>query len=98
MNPYYTKRVKELADNLQTKKDDLTISKLIKNDRYMEKYLSKEEYPELRSLSNTRLEITRSMNNCKNKIHVFVDDGGSNSFQDFYNWENYYHQKHMVTR
>ena len=62
MNPYYTKRVKELDDNLQTKKDDLTISKLIKNDWYMEIYLSKEEYAELRSLSNTRLEITCSMN------------------------------------
>lgn len=37
-------------------------------------YLPKEEYAELRNLSNTRLEIIRSMNTCKNRIHAFVDE------------------------
>jgi len=77
VNPYHTKRAKELDDNSQTKndkKDALTISKLVKDGRYSEMYLPKEEYAELRNLSNTRLEIIRSMNTCKNRIHAFVDE------------------------
>lgn len=77
VNPYHTKRAKELDDNSQTKndkKDALTISKLVKDGRYSEMYLPKEEYAELRNLSNARLEINRSMNNCKNRIHAFVDE------------------------
>ncbi|MGL5620794.1 IS110 family transposase [Cetobacterium sp.] len=57
VNPYYTKRTKELDDNSETKndkKDALTISKLVKVGRYSEMYLPKEEYAELRNLSNRR--------------------------------------------
>lgn len=54
VNPYATKRAKELGDNSQTKsdkKDMLTIAKLVKDGRYFEPYMPHDIYAELRVLS-----------------------------------------------
>ena len=47
VNPYHTKRAKELDDNSQTKsdkKDALTIARLVKDGRYFETYLPHDVY------------------------------------------------------
>lgn len=57
VNPYHTKKSKELDDNSQTKsdiKDELTIAKLVKDSRYFETYLPHDIYAELRGLTATR--------------------------------------------
>ena len=77
VNPYHTKRAKELDDNCQTKsdkKDALTIAKLVKDGRYSILYLPKEEYANLRILSISRLEVTKMNNSCKNKIRAITDE------------------------
>lgn len=77
VNPYHTKKAKELDDNSQTKsdkKDALVIAKLIKDGRYSAIYFPEGEYANLRNLSNTRLEVSRLLNICKNRIHTCVDE------------------------
>lgn len=77
VNPYHTKRAKELDDNSQTKndqKDALTIARLIRDGRYLELYLPQDEYADLRSLSNTRIEINRQLNGVKNRIRAIMDE------------------------
>ena len=77
VNPYHTKKAKELDDNSQTKsdkKDALVIAKLIKDGRYSAIYFPEGEYADLRNLSNTRLEVSRLLNICKNRIHTCVDE------------------------
>jgi len=77
VNPYHTKKAKELDDNSQTKsdkKDALVIAKLIKDGRYSAIYFPEGEYADLRNLSNTRLEVSRLLNICKNRIHACVDE------------------------
>ena len=77
VNPYHTKKAKELDDNSQTKsdkKDALVIAKLIKDGRYSAIYFPEGEYANLRNLSNTRLEVSRLLNICKNRIHACVDE------------------------
>jgi len=67
VNPYHTKKAKELDDNSQTKSDK-------KDGRYSTIYFPEGEYANLRNLSNTRLEVSRLLNICKNRIHAFVDE------------------------
>ena len=54
VNPYHTKKAKELDDNSQTKsdkKDALTIARLVKDGRYSEVYLPHDVYADLRVLT-----------------------------------------------
>ncbi len=77
VNPYHTKRAKELDDNSQTKsdtKDAIVIARLIKDGRYSEVYIPTGIYAELRVLSNTRIEIQRMQNATKNRIRAVMDE------------------------
>ena len=55
VNPYHTKRAKELDDNSPTKsdkKDALTIARLVRDGRYYEVYMPQDIFAELRVLSS----------------------------------------------
>lgn len=55
VNPYHTKRSKELDDNSPTTKDDkkdaLTIARLLRNGRFYQLYMPQDVFAELRVLS-----------------------------------------------
>ncbi len=75
INPFHTKRSKELDDNCQTKndkKDALTIAKLLKDGRYSEMYLPKEVYATLRELTSTRLDKNKTNNSNKNRARAIT--------------------------
>ena len=77
VNPYATKRAKELDDNSQTKsdkKDALTIAKLVKDGRYFELYMPHDIYAELRVLSTTRTGLNKRKNSLKNTITAVLDE------------------------
>ena len=77
VNPYHTKKAKELDDNSQTTsdpKDAMTIARLIKDGRYFEAHLPEGVYAELRTLGNTRGGIKRAENRVKNKITAILDE------------------------
>ncbi len=77
VNPYHTKKAKELDDNSPTKndkKDALTIARLVKDGRFFEPYLPKEEYGELRVLTNTRVSVIKRNNAVKNTITALLDE------------------------
>lgn len=77
VNPYHTKRVKELDDNSQTKsdkKDALTIAKLVRDGRYYEVYMPQDIFAELRVLSNSRISLMKRYNALKNSITAVMDE------------------------
>jgi transposase len=77
INPYHTKRAKELDDNSPTKsdrKDSLTIARLVRDGRYNEVYLPRDVYAELRVLSNTRIGLIKRQNALKNNITAVMDE------------------------
>ena len=77
VNPYATKRVKELDDNSPTKsdkKDSLTIAKLVKDGRYFETYLPHDIYANLRVLSTTRQGLNKRKSAVKNTITAIMDE------------------------
>jgi transposase len=77
INPYHTKRAKELDDNSPTKsdrKDSLTIARLVRDGRYYEVYLPRDVYAELRVLSNTRIGLIKRQNALKNTITAVMDE------------------------
>jgi transposase len=77
VNPYHTKRAKELDDNSPTKsdkKDALTIARLIKDGRFFDPYLPQEIYAELRGLTNARISITKRSSAVKNTIIAIIDE------------------------
>jgi len=77
INPYHTKRAKELDDNSQTKsdiKDALTIAKLVRDGRYYEVYMPQDIFAELRVLSNSRISLMKRYNALKNTITAVVDE------------------------
>lgn len=77
INPYHTKRAKELDDNSPTKsdsKDSLTIARLVRDGRYYEVYLPRDIYAELRVLSNTRIGLIKRQNALKNNITAVMDE------------------------
>jgi transposase len=76
VNPYHTKRSKELDDNSPTKndpKDALVIAKLVKDWRFSVAYLPEGVYAELRELTNNRTSIKKMMNSVKNQIAGILD-------------------------
>jgi len=76
VNPYHTKRAKELDDNSPTKcdkKDAITIARLVKDGRYFIPYLAKDIYSDIRMLTNTRVELLKTINSLKNRITAMLD-------------------------
>jgi transposase len=77
VNPYHTKKAKELDDNSQTasdKKDAITIARLVKDGRFFDPYLPQEEYGELRGLSNARVSVMKRNSAIKNTITAILDE------------------------
>ncbi len=77
VNPYHTKKSKELDDNSQTKsdkKDALVIAKLVKDGRYFETYLPHDVYAELRGLTTTRISLNKRKKSIKNTITAVLDE------------------------
>jgi transposase len=77
VNPYHTKKAKELDDNSPTKndkKDALTIARLVKDGYFFNPYLPHEEYGELRNLTNTRVSVMKRQNAVKNTITAILDE------------------------
>lgn len=77
VNPYHTKKAKELDDNSQTKsdkKDALTIARLVKDGRYFETYLPHDVYAELRNLTTTRNSINKRKKSVMNTITAVLDE------------------------
>jgi len=77
VNPYHTKRAKELDDNSPTKsdkKDALTIARLVRDGRYYEVYMPQDIFAELRVLSNTRVSLMKQQNAIKNTITAVLDE------------------------
>lgn len=77
VNPYHTKKAKELDDNSQTKsdkKDALTIARLVKDGRYFETYLPHDIYAELRGLTTTRQSMLKRYRAIKNTIIAAMDE------------------------
>lgn len=77
VNPYHTKKSKELDDNSPTKcdkKDAITIARLIKDGRYFDPYLPQDIYAELRVLTNARINILKRNNSLKNTITAILDE------------------------
>jgi transposase len=77
VNPYHTKKAKELDDNSPTandKKDAITIARLVKDGRYFEPYLPEEIYAELRVLTNIRHSLLKRNSSAKNNITAVLDE------------------------
>ena len=77
VNPYHTKRAKELDDNSPTKsdqKDALTIARLVRDGRYYEVYMPHDVYAELRVLASSRISLLKRHNALKNKITAVMDE------------------------
>lgn len=77
VNPYHTKRAKELDDNSPTKsdkKDALTIARLVRDGRYYEVYMPRDAFAELRVLSNSRISLMKRHSAIKNTITAVMDE------------------------
>lgn len=77
VNPYHTKKAKELDDNSQTKsdrKDALTIARLVKDGRYFETYLPHDVYAELRGLTTTRHSMNKRKKSIIHTITAVLDE------------------------
>lgn len=77
VNPYHTKKAKELDDNSQTKsdkKDALTIARLVKDGRYFETYFPHDVYAELRGLTTTRISMNKRKKAIENTITAVMDE------------------------
>ena len=77
VNPFHTKKAKELDDNSRTKsdkKDALTIARLVKDGRFFAPYLPQDVYAELRGLTNARAGIAKRGNAVKNNITAILDE------------------------
>lgn len=77
VNPYHTKKAKELDDNSPTKndkKDALTVARLVKDGRFFNPYLPTDIYAELRGLSNGRESVMKRNNAVKNTITAILDE------------------------
>ena len=77
VNPYHTKKAKELDDNSQTKsdkKDALTIARLVKDGRYSDAYMPHDVYADLRVLATARNSVNRQKNALENTILAIMDE------------------------
>jgi transposase len=88
VNPYHTKKAKELDDNSPTKndkKDALTVARLVKDGRFFNPYLPTDIYAELRVLSNGRAGVMKRSNAVKNTITAILDEYFPEIWQVFKN-------------
>ena len=77
VNPYHTKKAKELNDNSQTKsdlKDTLTIALSVKDGRFFNPYLPQDIYAELRVPANTRVSVMKRLMSVKNTVTAILDE------------------------
>jgi transposase len=77
VNPYHTKKAKELDDNSQTandKKDAITIARLVKDGRFFDPYLPQDVYADLRTLANARVSVMKRYSSIKNRITAILDE------------------------
>jgi transposase len=77
VNPYHTKKAKELDGNSPTandKKDAITIARLVKDGRYFNPYLPADIYAEPRILTNIRHGILKRNSAAKNNITAVLDE------------------------
>jgi len=77
VNPYHTKKAKELDDNSQTKsdkKDTLTIARLASGGRFFDPYLPQDVYAELRVLTNARVSAMSRLVSIKNTLTAVLDE------------------------
>lgn len=77
INPYHTKKSKELDDNSPTKcdkKDAITIARLVKDGRFFDPYMPQDIYAELRVLTNARISILKRNDALKNTITAILDE------------------------
>ena len=77
VNPYHTKKAKELDDNSPTandKKDAITIARLVKNGSFFDPYLPTDIYAEMRVLANSRENVMKRNNAIKNTITAIMDE------------------------
>ena len=77
VNPFHTKKAKELDDNSPTKndkKDAITIARLVKDGRFFDPYLPKDIFAELRVLTNTRASAMKRFIATKNTITAILDE------------------------
>ena len=88
VNPYHTKKAKELDDNSPTKndkKDALTVARLVKDGRFFNPYLPTDIYAELRTLANGRANVMKRSNAVKNTITAILDEYFPEIWQVFKN-------------
>jgi len=88
VNPYHTKKAKELDDNSPTKndkKDALTVARLVKDGRFFNPYLPTDIYAELRTLANGRADVMKRSNAVKNTITAILDEYFPEIWQVFKN-------------
>jgi transposase len=77
VNPYHTKKAKELDDNSQTKsdkKDAITIARLIVSGRYFEPYFPQEPYCELRKQTSIRMNLIKHRSEIRSLITALLDE------------------------
>lgn len=77
INPFHTKKAKELDDNSPTKndkKDAYTIARLIASGRFFDTYIPQDMYADLRVLTNTRFSIMKRYTAVKNTITAILDE------------------------
>lgn len=77
VNPYHTKKAKELDDNSPTKsdiKDALTIARLVKDGRYYETYMPHDTYAELRVLTAGRIGLNKRKSAIENTLTAVLDE------------------------
>lgn len=75
VNPHHVKKSKELDDNHPSKndrKDSKTIAKLVIEGRYMEPYIPKGVYADLRISVNNRYRIIKELNGIKNRTERWL--------------------------
>lgn len=75
VNPYHVKRSKEFDDNSPSKtdiKDPKVIAKLLIDGRYNMFYQPTGVYADLRSLVNSKEQITKEVGQIKNKLHRWL--------------------------
>ena len=68
VNPYHTKKAKELDDNSQTK------AKLVKDGRYYDTYMPHDKYADLRVLTTTRISLNDKKSSIENRITAVLDE------------------------
>ena len=76
VNPYHTKKAKELDDNSPTKsdkKDALVIARLVSEGRYFVPYQPQDVFSELRVLTNARVSVLKHSSATRNNIIGMLD-------------------------